>query len=652
MKLFLTSSLLLFSSTVFSNSHIPTCSSSIEFCRSEFVSLISSKDQMSDMISSLPQHIRHNLSFKRGNNMNKYENSTDPHNTGLGFLGPHGHKVSPRNSSSATPDQPRVFVWDEKTGFTATWNSGNPNHGGHDRVDIYSFDFSTNQHELAAWQPKLNQSSPLIENFADSKGTRCTSCHGAVKRPIWPMYPDWPQIYGEFNDEMDGYLNRRSTAIRSDLGPMGNDFQARESQLYQRFIRNEGRTNPRYTPLFENKNRAPRDRSYATDHQHYPYRPLNAAANGGWNDTSRAFYHRPNLRLGVLYNRLTALQTFEKIKSSTVFQKFPDVMLYSILDCNWTPRHDLPEASASRRKKVFTPLLAFARNQGINTKLQGPAYSSNELTSAERQQMFQGTVNGSTRYYRYPEYDNPNQSYTQIPYEDLLKLLGLDIKDLDIRYKYNTSMSVSKNNNSYNLFDEKAFYLTESAMDLGYIEPRYRRNPICNRSNRACNFTYQNTYMDGMKYFNSYFDGSATTNELLAAQMFNYLVGPDSSFEEGTPLHIVSEQLKISFPNPDAYYETFRKKYARRTARFRLDEVFFDRMDAISPWIQLPYPEDLLWVHNRESFWGEGAESRHAQWSSLNNRQRGNGANRTNGVNNICWSVYSSIYKRSEAGFE
>lgn len=603
----------------------PDCSRNNVYCLEEFLTDIQSVRSMEDTIDKIPTYIKRNLTFKRGNNLQKRT---------VGILGPHGHKVSNNNSQSATPDQPRAFVWDESSGFTVSWNSGNPKHTANDRLDIYDFDFKTKKHRLKAFIPTTGQ--VVDEHFKDQSGSTCLTCHGPSARPIFPMYPDWPQFYGEFNDELSGYP-RGSLALRADLRVMSNEVQPIERDLFFAFLGAEGRSNLRYSKLFDVKPQAQNSNRY------YPYRP--DTTTSPFSSASRAFANRPNLRLGVLYNRLTALQTFEKIKSSPIFKKYPDIIFYSLMDCNW----DFVDGQGQTgREQILGPFLAEVQKHPAlkNINLRGVKYSAAEVTANIRNLFFAETENNQTVYYKSPAYNARN--YRQIPYEDLLQILGLDIRDLDIRFKYDSGLKVTK---GYNVFDPKAYHFTDSAMDIGYIENRYAMNPICDNNNTPCVFSYDNTYMAGMKYFNSYFDGSATTNELLAAQMLLYFTDSSENFNQDPALAEVRTHFRSRVANPDMYFETLMKKYSHFTTRLGLDREFFGRMDAIGPWIQLPYPPDLLNIHNRESFWGTGRNGRtqeirhrHAQWTSLQNRQ--NNVKNLNGGNNLCWITYDSMHAR------
>lgn len=106
-------------------------------------------------------------------------------------------------------------------------------------------------------------------------------------------------------------------------------------------------------------------------------------------------------------------------------------------------------------------------------------------------------------------------------------------------------------------------------MDLGYIAYGERDYNAVNGS---------------AAYFNAYFDGSATFDELLVSKLL--------------------EELARDEPAVAAAYEphSLRRKYEGFTARWALDETFFTRMDALGSWVPLPYPRHLGPLHDREPF--------------------------------------------------
>ncbi len=101
---------------------------------------------------------------------------------------------------------------------------------------------------------------------------------------------------------------------------------------------------------------------------------------------------------------------------------------------------------------------------------------------------------------------------------------------------------------------------TKIAMDIGYAENTYALNPICDNASKKCNFSYTNTYMQDMKYFKSYFDGSATMNELLAAQILIFLTDEKQDFSKDKELADVRTQLRKNIKDPNVFFETLMKK--------------------------------------------------------------------------------------------
>ncbi|MBK8213252.1 MAG: hypothetical protein IPK71_05820 [Myxococcales bacterium] len=123
------------------------------------------------------------------------------------------------------------------------------------------------------------------------------------------------------------------------------------------------------------------------------------------------------------------------------------------------------------------------------------------------------------------------------------RLFDLEIRDVDLRYGYGHEGNASDDASS-------------NPMAIGYIGT----------------------------YWNAYFDGSATLDELVASGLL-----ADLSRTHPTLAGIVTPS-------------GLRKKYAHLTERFVLDAPFFDAMDRLGTWIPIPYPSALDKVHHREGF--------------------------------------------------
>jgi hypothetical protein len=124
-----------------------------------------------------------------------------------------------------------------------------------------------------------------------------------------------------------------------------------------------------------------------------------------------------------------------------------------------------------------------------------------------------------------------------VDYRQAWSLFGLTLADVDIRYSWDHS--------GYARTDARG-----KPMEVGYIG----------------------------RYFNSYFDGSATIDELVAARLYRGAVGSPRGLTE---------------------------KYQHLTTRFQYDEAFFRQMDALGRWLPIPFPAELSEVHHRETYTDE-----------------------------------------------
>jgi hypothetical protein len=396
--------------------------------------------------------------------------------------GERGHLVERDVSQSADPEAPRVIMWDERSGFTLSYNGGAPGQTEPDRLDVMEFDEATKTFRLSGLQFGGGR-APRYETDADmTEATRkCARCHGPEMRPIFSMYPDWPSFYGSDNDELtDGTKEVQRIEHR--------DFLA-----FTRAVRQQSL--PRYTPLFDADNIARHlrgTRLYPT----FPYRENLAT---GIEEPSRAFAFRPSLRLGVLQNRLMAQAAMRRIETHRNFASFAPLFLHELLECRWSSAQALQESG-------------------------WPSAVGSAIGRAPR------TVSsGRTLHYR-----------------DLLKIFDLDVRDVDIRYSYNHA--------GYDAEDA-----TTKVMEVGYVAG---------------------------DYWNSYFDGASTLDELLSMHLYKKLSASTAS-------------IGGLVTSPDGLVV----KYERRAQRFAFDKNFFTEMDKKGTWIPIPYPRAQLHdAHHREGY--------------------------------------------------
>ena len=399
------------------------------------------------------------------------------------FEGEHGHLVETVVSQSATPSAPRVILWDERSGFSASYNGGAPGQTEPNSLDVMEFDDAAKAFHLSALE--VGSGAPVWKTDGDipEANRKCARCHGPSHRPIFSMYPDWPSFYGSENDE----LTDASKAV-----------QTRELHKFKAFRKEVAdRGLPRNLPLFDAANVASQlrgTRIYAS----YPYRP---DIDTNIDAISRAFAFRPSLRLGIVMNRLVAQSAARTVTEHPNFETFGPLFLHDLLECRWDGLGASRWPRAVREKTGAMPRLV---------------------------------SNGQTLHYR-----------------DLLSLFDLKVEDVDIRYSYN-----------------HAGYANDDAstkvMEVGYIPG------------------------ESGAYWNSYFDGSATIDELLAMQVWKRL-SASPRFRDLAGLVTSPDGLVV--------------KYSRRVDRFEFDKNFFEEMDRKGTWIPIPYPRGKLdAVHHREGY--------------------------------------------------
>jgi hypothetical protein len=128
-------------------------------------------------------------------------------------------------------------------------------------------------------------------------------------------------------------------------------------------------------------------------------------------------------------------------------------------------------------------------------------------------------------------------------YRQAWKLFDLEVRDVDIRYSYA--------HDGYRSDDA-----SKNPMAVGYIGT----------------------------YWNSYFDGSATIDELVALALYE-----EQAARSPELAHIVT---------PDG----LRRKYEPFAERYALDAAFFAEMDHKGQWLPIPYPKELNVAHHRDGW--------------------------------------------------
>jgi len=453
---------------------------------------------------------------------------------------------------SATPMSPRTLMWDEQTGFSISFNGDAPGQTGGARLDLMRFDRGRDAFEL--WALDLPIRAPVQPYRPHTPSDDCAHCHGPHARPIWPMYPDWPGFFGSDNDELTSdsvaarvesplwerfvrCVVRKQSAPECDgetsrtdhrgrfAGLVGQGLEQRLRQVWPvvepSAIADYVAAHPRNLPG-EDPMPDPGDTDAVLDwlglrmHAAFPYRPDHAERSA---TPSRAFFHRPNLRLGVLYNRLLVRSVMARLREDPVFEPYQRFVALTVMDCGWGPD---TQARAEIQRRFGAAVAGRLEPLGLEI---GPD--------------------------------------TDVRQPLLLAALGSSVREVDMRF--------SHSNPAYAPLDATAAApLADGPMDLGFIAYAERDPYAVGASSR---------------YFNSYFDGTATFDELWAAAMLDALARDDEGL------------AAVYEPN------SLTRKYTRFTPRMALDAPFFAQMDALGRWMPLPYPRQLRPIHDREPFY-------------------------------------------------
>ena len=180
-----------------------------------------------------------------------------------------------------------------------------------------------------------------------------------------------------------------------------------------------------------------------------------------------------------------------------------------------------------------------------------------------------------------------------LEYDRRWRLLGLSLRDIDMRLSYNNpAYDHYLNGNTEHPGKEK-----KGIMRLGY-------------------------FGDGV-YFNSYNDGSTTTDELIAGTLLQQLVKEnellqkwlraktkdisinyeESYFDQAGEFQ--TQRFENKFYNPvnhELHLWGLVEKYGKFPVRYSLDKDFFHKMDSHGKWISLPYDPAIAEDHHRDGW--------------------------------------------------
>ncbi len=135
-----------------------------------------------------------------------------------------------------------------------------------------------------------------------------------------------------------------------------------------------------------------------------------------------------------------------------------------------------------------------------------------------------------------------------VHYRKLLALWGLTVADVDIRFAHS--------NPAYASDDARG-----KPMGVGYIG----------------------------RYWNAYFDGASTIDELVAYLLVEHLTKTDPKVRALDAAGGLREN-------------SLTRKYGHIQSRYAFDQTFFWSVDTRAPWIPIPYPKELEGPHHRQGF--------------------------------------------------
>ncbi len=584
-------------------------------CMEEFINQNEITD-LDDYPRHLPQEFLVNFILKHNN----------------GEIGPRGHlheQDQPGLGQGADAINPRAIVYGQNldNGFTISYNGNYSQKNGH-TLDMMEY---SEEKGLMFWKADFTPGHQPNINEND-----CMTCHGPKEkmRPVFSMYPDWPGFYGSDNDEITNpsmnipFVNYDAT-IEVDY-----DYQKNELKEYMRF-RAEAQSNPRYAPLYNeeevkrvldydfeqnivmptiersrwspdwsqvpiplspeyidnpenygidwNTQRGGSVASYPWEYffQLFPFRPGHSLIST--RDLSRAFSHRPGLRFNIFISRMHNKNMLRIIKNHIAKEKsekgdgfidFRPFFLYNTMMCENGAQLD------SWFRKASVKL-----NQTLTV--------------------------GNGIIESHPLADDPNSNrfivdrskkIKLLEYDRKWKLVGLSLRDADMRLSYNDPSYDAYLNGTTEIPGK----VKKGVMKLGYFDSAY---------------------------FNSYNDGSTTTDELIAGTLLQELVKENDKLHEALARNTSEirwsyvekyykksgEFVNKSFSNN--FYEPEKRKinlwglvekYGRFPGRYSLDREFFHKMDSHGKWINLPYDPTIGDDHHRTPWLkGDGRRTNH-----------------------------------------
>ncbi|MDJ0956115.1 MAG: hypothetical protein QNI91_04630 [Arenicellales bacterium] len=245
-----------------------------------------------------------------------------------------------RSLHGSSYENPRVILFGNTAKFIIAFN-GDPTHSEYHSLEAMQFREESKVFELR---------SISFENgvrFSGKNPSVCQNCHGINPRPIWSSYEysdiedreHWPGFYGSTHD-----------------APVLNE---REREAYIRF------------------------RKLAAEHRRYRFLILDHPETDWYPFGTGPHQHRfrPNNRLGNLLARLNAKRIANDLKSKVFFQKYPNIALQWLLQCNQAEQEHYLSFIKSLYDRDVEPLLHVKLDQFRSKSVEQVAFVFEKLLS-------------------------------------------------------------------------------------------------------------------------------------------------------------------------------------------------------------------------------------------------------------------------------
>lgn len=233
---------------------------------------------------------------------------------------------------AASVTHPRALVGAPDGGFFLTFN-GHPSQQGYNEIEVIALDKNVNPTKWVT--AVIRQENGELHFQKNVK--KCSACHGNPIKPIWGVYPSWPNAFGSIDDWLPDPANLGKKSkfyeediVGNDYGDSGNseprlsqdeiELAIRESNQFRAF-REKAKLHPRYSAL---------ERASDNNSPVYPYTEI-------YRNRNNAF--RPNLTIGSVMTVRQSEILVNRLKKNPVYLSYKN-SLFHYYKCSKTGSSD------------------------------------------------------------------------------------------------------------------------------------------------------------------------------------------------------------------------------------------------------------------------------------------------------------------------